>query len=338
MSRYLCFQKHSSTNAAFDNTTFDAWGTNAKYLDMISEDISLTNNHIFPETNTGRVKRNRIAGTRMFSGDIQMPIYPIGTPSLVYYALGADDDTAGSHSLVNHVIKKGDSIPIFQMGIAKDLKEHVFRGCTVTSMTLDFDPSEVGLATFGILARNETERKDLDSTRNTAVKTAFTNAKYGVDNRAFGGVETNVKVGAALSSASAVNFIESLSVEMDNNVTDDNFVLGNRYIPEQYIQIIDISGSMEVGFNDIARYTEAVGEDASRAVELAASYSRTGVNGSDRKFTVQLPKIYYENVSLPTDGSDRFILSTDFMCDTDANGDPIKVNVTSLETEAHLEG
>ena len=156
MARYVAVK----ANTNFKSETFGSpiSATTGHFLDQISEDIGMDRGLIFPETSAQRVMRNRIPGQVAISGDIQVPLYSKGTPTLLYYALGTDtydDNVRSTAGLHKHVISAAPVPKTFQMAVGKDIKEHRYMGCVVRSFTLDYDPSESVLASFTIMCRIE---------------------------------------------------------------------------------------------------------------------------------------------------------------------------------------
>ena len=307
----------------------------AHFLDQTSEDIGQDRGLIFPETSAQRVMRNKIEGQVAISGDVQVPIYPTGAATLLYYTLGS---STGDNT---HVIKS--STPkVFQMSIGKDKAQHRFVGCVVRTLTLDYDPSEVILGTFGIMCRKELETTALPGRHsNNHFFTEFPD--YNIAERAFGGVEvdTSIKKGnisGNFDDDDLVTNVESLSVEVDNGFIDDNYVIGDRHLPNAYIQNFTVNGSMELGYDKSSDYVGIVEEDSWRVL-MSAKY---GTGNSERIFSTELPRIALKTGNLPTEGTDRYLLNVDWEGEriggSGANKDDlIVVTVKNQETKAKME-
>lgn len=316
---------------AFTSTT---WGNpltaaNAHYIDQTSEDIGIDQGFIFPETSAQRVMRNRIPGQIAISGDIQVPVYSVGTPTMIYYALGKVTKAANAaHASVHdRVITAATVPPTFQMSVGKDRREHRFMGCCVQSMTLDYDPSETLLATFTVMARQEIA--------SAAVATGTLFPDYNDLERAIGGTEVNTKIGVDGGTPADVNFMESVNIEMDNGFVDDNYVLGSRYVPAKYAQNHTVTGSMEIGYDSYERY-EAVTDEEQWRVLLNGPVRGSGE--TTRQVRVELPQLALNNVNLPTEGTDRYILSLDYTGERRGNSDDLLiVTVTNAEADDTLD-
>ena len=314
-NRYVGIKKQAGD---YDSETWtDQTSSNAHFLDAVSEDIGQDRGLIFPETSAQRVMRNRLPGPISISGDVQVPVYTIGTPTLFYYALGAatTETIASPNGHFMHTIKAANVPPTFQMEIGKDRKAHRYVGCVVKGMTIDYDPAESVLATFEVMPRKEIAAADLAS---------VTFPDYNILERASSGTEIATEINDAVA-----DFMESVSIEMDNGFVDDNHVLGNRYIPEKYVQTLDLSGSMEIGYDSYDRYESVVDEEQWK-VELSQTH---GTADTTRSFKVELPQIALMTANLPTEGSDRFILSVDFKGERQASSDDLIV-ITVQNKEA----
>jgi len=321
----------------------------AHFLDQTSEDIGIDQGLIFPETSAQRVMRNRIQGQIAISGDIQVPVYPTGVPTLFYYALGHSSEPSGGKYRIS--TNSGAAAPwAFQMGVGKDLKEHRFTGCVVRTFTIDFDPSEVVLATFGILARKELTEGTILGVHAGSKNSYVTFGKYGVTpakgdynkaDRAFGGTEVKTfisKDGSAISesgnNSDQVNNVESMSIEMDNGFIDDHYAIGDQYLPNAYVQNFTVNGSMELGYSDHSDYKDVVTEKE-WIVRLKAGYGR---GGDARGFEVNLPQIALKTANLPTEGTDRYLLNIDWEGERKGgSNDLITIDITHPETKAVLQ-
>ena len=146
-NRYVMFQKDA-------NFVVDTWPTedaDIHVIDAVSEDISMNRGFIYPKTAAQRPPRNRLLGAIALSGEVQTPMYPREASSLLYYLLGTcttvvDTPTTGINT---HTIKQASVPPSFVMAIGKDKMEHRFTGCVMKSGTLDFQPNDANIGSFG---------------------------------------------------------------------------------------------------------------------------------------------------------------------------------------------
>ena len=319
-NRYLMAQK--STDFAVD--TWPSVSSNAHFIDALTEDISGDRGFLYPDTSSQRLKRNKIGGGITYSGDIQIPAYPVEATSLLYYLLGtaattADDPLSG---LNTHKLSMGLVPPNFILGVGKDKKEHRFAACVMKGCTMDYEANELLLLTFDVMARQELAAGSLAT---------VTFPDYNEEERSFAGVDVEHKI-----DDSSVSYIESASVEITNNITEDNFVLGSRTLPNKYVQGFEVTGSLSIAYADYARYKTYLDED-SLAVDLIAKYGDVTTT-KYRELKTELPSIALNTGKLPTDGSDRYILELEYMAERDSSDHAIYMyavnDKTNVETVA----
>ena len=314
-NRYVMVIK---SEGGYDSDAFASSLANAHYLDATSEDIGQDRGFIYPNTSAGRVNRSKLKGPVKVEGDVQFPVYIDGTPSMIYYGLGSciSTETGSSTGIFNHVIKQTTVPPHFDMEIGKDLKAHKYKSCVVKTMTFDYDPSETFLASFNVLARKELDSGDLAT---------VTFPDYNIAKRAAAGTEVVTQINDA-----SVNYLESVSIEVDNQFVDDHFALGSRYLPNKYVQGLEVTGNIEAGYNDSARYQEIIDESA---LKLSLKHTIS----ADNTFEIVLNRIALDTGNLPTEGSDRYMIKTDFTSErTSSSDDIIIVNVKNSQTNAQL--
>ena len=322
----------------------------AHFLDQVSEDITVDRGLIFPETSAQRVMRNRIPGQIAIGGDIQIPFYSQGTPTLIYYALGSATTTGAGpylHKIRSRFNRDREGNPgprVFQMSIGKDgnntdaRKEHRFVGCVVRTMTFDFDPSETVLVTFGIMCRQEIAAVALKKRQTGMLHdlTTMNFPNYNTKERVPGGTEMVI-----MRAGAKENSLESASIEVDNGFIDDNFAIGSRFLPSAYEQNFTVSGSLEFGYDSHTKYQNVL-DEAKWSMDFNGPTLRGGktggdnTNSADRQVKVNLPQIALTNVSLPTEGTDRYILSVDYQGERTTDNDLIKVDVVNGETGPRL--
>ena len=301
----------------------------AHVIDVVSEDISTDKGYIYPTTSAQRPKRPRLSGGISVSGEIQVPLYPRGATSLLYYGLGQSDGSeVGSLTpkLYEHTMKTNTTLPFFNAWVGKDLKEHEFRSGVVKSLTVDFEVGEAVLLTADCMFRREM-LQTLTALDGAEPWTAYHFPDYNVEERAFSGTEITTSLGGT-----AIDTMESASIEIANTVVEDNFVLGDEYLPYAFVQEVEVSGSVSMSYTKSGDYEGFVGNNAGKALSLKGQYGTTDA-ADHRLVEFKMPSISFDTASLPTEGSDRFILEFEFMAElTGTNTSPITViNRNSLK-------
>lgn len=321
-NRYIMFEEQ-----AFALDTFAAFAaaSAAHPVDQVSEDISEEHGFVYTETSAKRAARNRLLGPRVIGGEIAIPLYTRGTPTLIYYALGkvtSVSEAAGPPENFKHTIEPDTTIPPFKMAIGKDLNEHQFVGCAVKSLKIDYTVGEGALATFDLLIRKELSPP--------ATLQTPTFPDYDVKERTFLGVEVVVEI----DDTPQTGVVRSLSIEISNDLVEDNHAFGDRFLPDLRVQGLTITGSMTLAYNTLADYQDVLDES-----EKKFSFQFfTGTEGmvDYRSVHVILDKLSFDTVKLPTDGNKEFILEVNFTAEVDpaASGELIQIIVHNDEVGA----
>ena len=314
--RYLVTQKVTN----WKTETWPSIATNAHFVDLPSEDISTDRGFVFIESSSQRGKRPHLKGGILTNGDLQVPCYPTSVPSLFYYLLGICTTTgiSGVTGLFKHAMKMANVPPNFIAGIGKDKKEHRFAACAMKSCTIDFAVNEPVLATFAVLARKELAAGTLAS---------VTFPDFNADNRAFAGAEVEVKI-----DNTTIDYIEGATIDITNTIVEDNFPLGDQYLPQKYVQGFDVTGSVSMAYNDYQRYLDIV-QETSKKFQFIGEYG-DATDLTHRKFEVRLPSLAFNNNSLPTDGSNRYKLDVDIQAEQDSTGNNIYIDFINEDTAA----
>ncbi len=320
-NRYVMFEEQPFAIETF-LSPFTAGGEDHA-VDQVSEDISEEHGFVYIETSAKRAKRNRLLGPRVSGGEISCPVYTMGLPTLVYYALGNVVSTEPQTGLTppnwRHVITPGTSVPPFRMAVGKDLNEHQFVGCAMKSLKIDYTVGDAALATFDLLVRKELAPGTLQTP---------TFPDYDVVERTFTGIEVVCEV-----NDTPVAYCKNLSIEINNDLVEDNHCFGDRFLPNLRVQGLEVTGSIEMAFSDIARYTDVLNEVEQK---FAFIFSTGTISTAGyRQFKITLENMSFDKGSLPTDGNKEYILSVDFTAQVDpaAANTPIIIEVYNDEAD-----
>ena len=316
-NRYAKFQK--STNYVVD--TWPADSANNHEIDIISDDISGDKGFIYPETSAQRLKRNRLEGGIVYTGEIQIPAYPREAMSMLYYALGsltsAMPDASG---VIKHTVKMATTIPNFNLAIGRDKMEHRYTGGCLKGLTIDYEVNEPVLLTCDTMFRTELASGALDT---------ITFPDYNVLEKAFAGAQVEHKI-----NNTTVHYIESASVEIANSIVEDNFTLGSRYLPNKFVEGLEVTGNFEIAYSDYQRYADFLNEQELK-LQLIASY---GGAATAREFELSLPNLSLNTANLPTDSTSRYLLETEFMAQRDSTNNAVYAYISNTRTNAQMVG
>ncbi len=313
---------------AFATETFAAFAAAALAhpIDQVSEDISEEHGFVYVSTSAKRNTRNRMLGPRVSGGEIAVPMYTRGTPTLLYYALGkaVTDEPVTMLTPPNfrHKITMDITVPPFRMGIGKDINEHQYVGCAMKGVKIDYTVGDPAQATFDLLVRKELA---------PATLLTPTFPDYDIKERSFLGVEVVVEIDDA-----PVAFVRSLSIDISNDLVDDNHSFGDRFLPDLRVQGFELTGSITMAFSDIARYNDVLNE-TEKKFEFIFSTGTLGV-ADYRQMKITLEKLSYDSAKLPTDTNKEFVLEINFTAQVDPAGlgTPIEIEVFNDETGADM--
>jgi len=309
-NRYVMFEKQ-----AFATETFDPFVANAAAhpIDQVSEDISFDHGFVNPITSAKRTPRNRLYGPIKGGGDIGVPMYTKGFPTLAYYALGKNVTVVGDGAngaavgSFIHTVTPDSTIPSFRMGIGKDIKEHQFVGCAMKSMKLDYTIDNPAIATFDVLSRKELTPATLQTP---------TFPDFDVAERSFLGTEVSVEIDDVV-----VGYVRSASIEVNNTLVEDNHGFGSRYLPDLVVQDLEVKGNMTMSYTDIQRYLDVHNETEVK-LELIFTHD-TVLTVPHRQLKVTLPKVSLDVGKLPTDGNKEYIMNYDITAEAVNNDDEV---------------
>ena len=317
--RYTRFETQAAMTT--NDSSWTPAGT-AHILDVSGEDINVDNGYIYPTTQSNRTYTRGVKGPVKIAGPIDTPLFPKSAASLLYYGLGSCT-TSGSSAPFTHALKKGDSIPQFSCEVGKDVKAHKFVGGIVNSISIDYAPDDTLNASFDCVFRKELA---------TSALATVTFPDFDSADRAFAGHECAFKLGAAEGgSPSASTICEAFSVSIENNVSDDAFALGDRYLPANIVAQLGITGTMDVRYDASTQYDDFLAT-TEKEVHLVADNG--GSSAASRKITLKLPRIAYDTNRLPTDNVERFVQAISWTAEPNAAGDPILVDVVNAEANA----
>lgn len=305
--------RYTSFEATADAYLIDTMGTftAAKHdIDVVTEELTPERNNIYPVTSKGRTSRRKLKGPLGWSGNIETLLYTVEAPTLIYYAMGANAFAANTPALgINtHTVTPASTIPHFIMETGRDFVSHQYTGCVITGYTVEYAPDQAVTLNCDVNARREHATSTLDS---------ITFPDFDGAERTFGGVEVDLKTGAAEGGAPASDGIfESFSFTYDNNFEDSAYVLGNQYLSGKFVNQIAASGSAELSYLDNNDYQDVV-TDTEREIWMVCSQ---GTGAAERGYTMKLPRVSYDTTSLPTNNAERYVQSLDFTCNDNAAG------------------
>lgn len=320
-NRYVEFVTSPGT---YEADTFTLTGSHT--IDTSGEDFSADKGKIYNQTTARRSVRYPIKGPHKFTGSINVPIYMVGVPTLLYYTLGSiasvvDTPQVGSDT---HTITPGETIPNFILAAGRDIKEHQYVGCVINSMSVDIVPDDSVNASFDVVARKELP---------TATIQTPTYPDFDTLERAHGGVEMAALIGLAEASPAATTIIEAFSLSVENNFQADAFGVGSEFLQKNIVAEHAVTGSYDLRFDDTTEYDIFIA-DTERIVKFTGNY--TPGSAVERGLDFEIPRLSYNTDNLPTENVQRYVEGLEWTSLADANGDNVKIEIITAEDAATL--
>jgi len=293
----------------------------ASGLDFTSESIVTEVNTFASETiRNDRMIQNVLRGNQRPGGDINFELHDEGMTTLFKHALGSVS-TSGSNPYT-HVISGASSLPVglqFEKGFTDIAQYFLYKGCRINSLAMNFPQEGLVNGTFSVLAKEEevgTSSQDAAATYASVPPITSFNA--------------TLYEGAGLGTSVALGTVVEANFTIENNIREDQFVIGSRLrynLPEGRRVI---TGSMTIFFEDVTLYNKFVnGTQASFKIICTTSGTNT--------VTFEFPQIQYAGTSptpvIADDGPIQITLP--FQTERYATWDT-DVRITFVNTEASV--
>lgn len=223
-------------------STYGTPVTRTKFLEINSETLAaeddvVDGNSTFSLT---KDKDNFTQGRKPVGGGIEFDVRQQGAETLFKYALGTHSYTAvGTDASygTSHVFGMADTLPTgMTFEVNRDVCSFVYEGCKINELTVNGDNEGILTASATIIAENE-------GTATASTPTFSTSSYYKFSQ-------------CVLQVASGTRNARTFSVTLNNNLTDDRFHLGSRYIKEpQRAGRPEVTGEIEMEFDGTADWT-----------------------------------------------------------------------------------
>ncbi len=294
MTRYFGYGKESTYNPS-------GGAGITRWVDIASESLTPDASSIYPDNVSQRDPTFAIKGPFKYAGDISCWAQPTTSVGLMTYALGTVSTDAQANSVYKHWIEPSNTIPTFTFAVGVDeVTERTVSGAAVNGFTIDYKAGEAIGLTYNIVGANETL---------TALDNA--NVSFPTENPfGFADVTMNNPTGSD-------TILEALSITYTNNIADDAFSLGSRYLPAVVVGRRQITGSMDLRFETTQEYQKFLTGDmvpsgaSQQAIQILANYGTRG-QSDFREFKVTLPKINYDTTKANIDRMERVVQGVDF--------------------------
>jgi len=286
MVRYLAMGKEAS---------FGQEATSLRYLDLASEDLKTEHEWMMPELAAFRWKRYALKGTLRVSGSISTYAQFASLGDFLLAALGSistgQPDPANAPSVFKHEFTPGEGLPSYTIMVASEVTGRKFLGCVCSSLELSLAVGELLGVSFEVVGQREE---------------AFTPAEVELDSSPF--ISFTDLVSCEVGGE-AVG-LEALELTISNDLVEDAFEIGSRYLPEVPVQGLEVAGSFDLKFKDrkhLDRFLD--GQETSLHIRFEGPEIEGGY-----KYALELdmPRIIYKSAGANVSTRERLVERVEF--------------------------
>lgn len=294
------------------------------FLPVTSFSFDDSNEYIVPDQIRGSRDRSiALAGPYSTSGSIDMELVPNGVGALLksaFAAMGANTVTSATGSYYTHVFTPGNTSPTFTFeGSAGDILIRRYGGIRVNTFDLQASFGEIVTASFGLEG----------TTRGTTASPA---------SESFAQVIPFHFDGAKIQrNGSDIANVKSFTFGINNNIDRMGTLRRTRSYKRTVLGMRDASLSMTLDFDSTTDYDLFLAEtEFSVTIDLEGGYI-TGSSGMKNQLIINIPRVRYNNTSVPISGNNYIEQSVDCQILRPLNGDPV-MTVTLKNGESSIPG
>lgn len=301
-------------------TSYGQEATINKWFNVISESITSDQQYVDTETAAYRERMIRIPGPYKVAGDFDLYVTSEDAAFLYYGALGSITKT-GTGPDYTYTIQPGTSIPTWSIEISPGIgtQSRKVIGAAISAVNLEAVAREAPTMTVSVIGKTEKL-----VTRTTPTFTTV---------RPFASFEGKMYVGGT-----EVATVEAIRINVENNIPDDVYALGDRFLQAIIPQSLSVSGDMDIRFVDWEWYKKFWGSDTATepvtypdTVSLKLEFTGAQIDTNKyHKLTIELPKCTLDTMDASFDRRERVVASVDFTALYDATiSGAIKVTVVT---------
>lgn len=293
------------------------------YLPVTSFSFDDSNDYMVPDQIRGSRDRSiALPGPYSTSGSLDIELVPNGIVPLIYSALAADSASTSTYytsptSYYIHSLTAGKDSPYtftFESS-AGDILYRRYGGIRVNTMEIQASFGEIVTASFGLEGTTRAIYSGPYASESFAqvVPFHFTDSKI------------------QLASVDKVN-VKSFTFGINNNIDRIGTLRRTRAYKRTVMGMRDVSLSMTLDFQDATDYQRFLDEDEfSITLDFEAGYI-SGTSGPKYSFTISIPRVRYNNTSVPISGGDYIEQSVDCQILRPLDGSPILTAVLQNKT------
>ena len=280
-------------------TTYGQGAAINKWFDVISQSITSDQQFIDTETAAYRERMIRIPGPYKIAGDFDMYVNADDIAYL-YYAVLGDITTTGTAPLYTHTIKPGTSIPTWAVEVSPGVgtQSRKIVGAAFASVNLEAVAREAPTVTASIIGKTESLVSRTTPTYSTV--------------RPFASFEGEMRV-----NDTTVATVEAIRVNCENDIPDDVYALGDRYLQAIIPQRLSVGGDMDVRFVDWDWYQKFWGGTSGpvtypATVSLKLTFTGATLGTGNYQLIIEMPKCTLDTIDASFDRRDRVVASLDY--------------------------
>ena len=286
MARYLALGREPS---------FGQEATSLRFVDLASEDLRTTHDWIMPELAGHRWKEHAIKGTVKAGGSVSTYGQFGSLGDFLMAALGqastSQPDPENAPAVFRHEFTPAEGLPSYTVLVASEITGRKFFGCVCSRLELSLAAGEL----LGLTAEFVGQREE-----------AFTPAEPSFDDTPYVSSSdlASCEVGGVQAS------LEAISITISNELVDDAFELGSRYLPELPVRGLSITGSFDLKFKDRTHLDRFLsGEETSLKLRFEGPEIQGGL-----KYVLELdfPRIIYRSAGANISARDRLVERVEF--------------------------
>jgi hypothetical protein len=280
---------------------------------LAAEDDVVDGNSTFSLT---KDKDNFTQGRKKVGGDIEIDVRQQGFESILKHSFGTHSYTAigtiAAHG-TEHTFGMADTLPTgLTLEVNRDVCSFVYHGCKINQLTINGDNEGILKATASIIAEDE-------GTATASTPTFSTSSYYKFSQ-------------CVLNVASGTRNARSFNVTLNNNLTDDRFHLGSRYIKEpQRAGRVEVSGEIEMEFDGTTDWSMF---NTAGTAAFTATYTGDTLSGTiANSLAISCPYIRFTKATPSVGDSGMITLTVPFQGYSDGSTTalrPMNVVVRSL--------